>query len=94
MNRAPRIVLVLYCLCVLYCCLWVPWFVEMGAVGRLPTHLRVGYGWLWVGPQASPYPAASTSPDLCLIVLRLVAATAIGGAAFFLVGLRKSATLS
>lgn len=31
MTRTQRVVLVVYCLLVVYCCLWVAWGTETGA---------------------------------------------------------------
>ncbi len=109
MNRAQRIVLVLYCLLLAYCCLWIPWHVQRGS-RFVPTYVRSGYGWLWTGPkQYCPPPSEHTaqlcnideripeydsdaSPDLELMALRFVAATAVGIAAFLVGGLWESAT--
>jgi hypothetical protein len=85
MNKAQRIVLILYCLLLVYCCVWIPW-----RFGQPDDYLRVGYGWLWAGPvEADPLLAA---PELPLIFLRIAAATALSAAAFLLAGLWKSAT--
>ncbi len=46
MNRAQRLVLILYCLLLAYCCVWVPWHLVQG-----PNSVRSGYGWLWTGPK-------------------------------------------
>jgi hypothetical protein len=81
MNRSQRIVLVLYCLLIVYCCVWIPWHVVTGPMNDGPTdQVRVGYGWLWSGPSSAPDPVPS--PDLPIIGLRLLAASAIAGAAF------------
>jgi len=106
-------VLVVYCLLLTYCCLWIPWHVQH--VSRYSSnYVRSGYGWLWTGPkQYCPPPPSEhsaylcaldnqkpeydpeASPDLALLALRLVAATAAGSGAFILVGmLKKAATLN
>ena len=77
MNKAQRLVLVLYCLLLAYCCLWVPWHIAQGQ-----DYLRAGYGWLWAGPSHSEFDAYLTAPDFPIIALRLVAATAVCGAAY------------
>jgi hypothetical protein len=87
MNRSQRIVLILYCLLLVYCCVWIPWHV----VTEDQSNIRVGYGWLWSGP-AEGGPLAS--PELSLIALRIVAATSIFGALFLFAGLWKLATWS
>jgi hypothetical protein len=116
MNQAQRIVLILYCLLLAYCCLWIPWHVRHRLTDR-----RTGYGWLWTGPKVErvetpsspgtanlsdidegatarmsrPQPKPTTNyyydsestPDLPLILLRLVVGTAVGAAAFLLSGM-------
>jgi hypothetical protein len=59
MNRLQRIPLVLYCLLVVYCCVWVPWHI----VPPADPAIRTGYGWLWAGPLP-PTPDASAYSDL------------------------------
>jgi len=71
MNRSQRIVAVLYCLLVVYCCVWVPWYVI-----QYTHRIRMGYAWLW----AAPSPVGTV--DLPVIGLRLMAATALAAAAF------------
>ncbi len=78
MRRSTRIVLVAYCLLLAYCCLWVPWHIAPGT-----DYIRVGYGWLWVGPTTHDFEGALAAPDLPLIGLRILALTAIAGAAYF-----------
>jgi hypothetical protein len=115
MNRPQRIVLIVYCLLLVYCCLWIPWHVRHRLTDR-----RTGYGWLWTGPkvervetQSNPgtanlsdideaatarmsssqrkpttsYYDSESTPDLPLILLRLIVVTAIGAAAFLLSGM-------
>lgn len=92
MNRPQRIVLILYCVLLLYCCLWIPWQYEAVNHG----YVRLGYAWLWVGPAradipatAFPFPrAAGARPDMPLIGLRLLAATALCAVAFLLIGIK------
>jgi len=74
MNRSQRIVAVLYCLLVVYCCVWVPWHVKLPEVGEV----QLGSRWLWS--------VDSGGPDVAAIALRLLAATALGVAAFLLAG--------
>lgn len=78
MTLAQRIVLVLYCLLVVYCCVWVPWHVRLPEVGEV----QLGSRWLWT--------VDSGGPDISAIGLRLLAATALGVAAFLMAGKRKS----
>jgi len=102
MNRPQRIVVILYCLLVVYCCTWVPWHI----VPPSNPPIRAGYGWLWSGPPstqvlpniysdvspgenvigASDIPPKYTSPDFPIIGLRLLAAAALCGAAWCVVG--------
>jgi hypothetical protein len=77
LSNMQRVILVLYFFAVAYCCLWVPWQLPLGGDG--PRLLRLGYGWLWAGPSNFANRAA---PDISAIILRLIAATALAGAAF------------
>jgi len=52
MNRAQRIVMLVYCLLLAYCCLWIPWHVKLGY--KPEAYERAGYGWVWAGPYRSP----------------------------------------
>jgi hypothetical protein len=110
MNKAQRIVLIVYCILWAYCCLWVPWRVPISTHNR---YERAGYGWLWAGPyRSAPIvydppqesvkgwqvsreedarpPARTAVLDVPLIGMRLLAATAIGGAAFLIAGMLKN----
>lgn len=102
MSRAQRIVVIVYCLLLVYCCLWIPWHIPYR--NSLPQ--RVGYGWLWAGPALASLPAPPSGfrldyeppwdrarPDMELIALRLLAVTAISGAAFLVAGMLKSAAI-
>ena len=67
MNRAQRLVLVLYCLLLAYCCLWIPWHVQRSS-RFATTYVRSGYGWLWAGPKDyCPPPPSDHSAYLCEI---------------------------
>jgi len=83
MNRAQRIVLILYCLLIICCCVWVPWHI----VPPSDPSVRAGYGWLWSGPSTNPsFTAAessqASSPDFPIIGLELFALTVLAGAAW------------
>jgi hypothetical protein len=83
MNRSQRIVLVPYLLLVLYCCVWVPWHLVQSPATEGFHQWRTGYGWLWSGPSGAVDGASRySSPDLPIIGLRLLAATALSGAVF------------
>jgi len=89
MNHPQRIVLVLYCLLLVYCCLWIPFHVQTYRQGVGSTgYYRMGYAWLWIGPDRY------ATPDVSLIVLRLVAATALSSAAFLLAGIGRTAAIT
>ena len=100
MNRAQRIVLILYFLLLTYCCVWIPWRFQIhspsdnsGPAG----YYRTGYGWSWIGPnnnsQSRRYGSSYAAPDMPLIQLRIVAVTSIAAGGFLLSGmLAKSAT--
>ena len=50
MNRTQRIILVIYCLSLAYCFVWIPWSVTTS--DRFGTsRQRLGYGWVWAGPR-------------------------------------------
>lgn len=99
MNRAQRIVLILYFLLLTYCCVWIPWRLEIHSPSesyRPAGYYRTGYGWSWVGPsnpQSRRYDFSYAAPDMPLIQLRIVAVTSISAGGFLLSGIRaKSAT--
>jgi hypothetical protein len=83
MNRPQRVVAVLYCLFLVYCFVWIPWRIELVGQESTTHYVRAGYGWLWSGttedkPRNYTH---SVIPDLPLICLRVLAASAIAGAA-------------
>lgn len=78
MTRSQRVILIVYCLLVAYCCVWVPWQVKLASVGEL----QQGYRWLWN--------VDAGGPNMSAIALRLLAVTALGGAAFLLTGKWKN----
>jgi hypothetical protein len=88
MNKAQRIILIVYCLLLVYCCLWIPWHIQQGISVLAKYHpgasIRVGYGWVWAGPHHPGPDAAYAEPDVPLILLRLLATTAGAGAAMLL----------
>ena len=89
MNLAQRIVLVIYCLLLVYCCLWIPFHMQTYRQGVGSTgYYRMGYAWLWIGPDRY------ATPDGPLILLRLVAATALSSAAFLLAGIDKKSVVT
>ena len=124
MNRVQRVVLVIYCLGLAYCCIWFPWCIKSS--DRYGTdRQRLGYGWLWAGPQyrsslvnppKQPKRSAGTPdfsdvdefvadqkqrqqwdavspyalPDMHLLLLRIVALSAMTGALFIIAGLVSS----
>jgi hypothetical protein len=75
MTRAQRIVAVLYCLLVVYCCVWVPWVASTEGV----KDISQGYSWVWSSPGAGV-------PSLPAILTRIMAVTALSAAAFVLAG--------
>jgi hypothetical protein len=86
MNRAKRVVLIAYCVLLAYCCMWVPWHV------KATRERRSGYGLLWAGPSSAEVLAGYGqyhTPDLPIIGLRLLAVTAVAGAAFCIAGLKQ-----
>jgi hypothetical protein len=94
MNRAQRVVLILYCLLLVYCCIWIPWRIQIQV--HVPSdsyragpagYYRAGYGWSWAGPRETRYDAAYAAPDILLLQLRLSAVTSVALAAFLLSGM-------
>jgi len=50
MGKPQRIILAIYCLSLAYCLVWIPWSVTSS--DRYGTNCqRLGYGWVWAGPQ-------------------------------------------
>jgi len=56
MNRTQRIVLVIYCFLLAYCCTWIPWYVTFlyGADGVQRKSSDVVYSLVWVAPTWVP----------------------------------------
>jgi hypothetical protein len=90
MNRAQRIIVAIYCLLLAYCCIWIPW----RETTTLPSGRKyddVFYSLVWVAPDT--YGRCAAVPEIKLIILRVVALTAVSAAVFVLSGmLWKSAT--
>lgn len=81
MTRAQRGILIIYCLLVVYCCIWVPWHYDQGEFKAI----KEGYGLIWDGP-----PEGVGVPDLAAIASRVLAMTGLGAAAFLLAGKWKA----
>jgi hypothetical protein len=82
MTWARRTVLIVYSLLIVYCCPWVPWHVVQSPAYQHEHEIRVGYGWLWMGPSEGAFYDDNATPDLPIIGLRLLAATALAGIGF------------
>ena len=67
-KKPQKIIILVYCLLLAYCCLWIPWHVQH--VSRYSTtYVRSGYGWLWTGPvRYCPPPPSDHTASLCDIV--------------------------
>jgi hypothetical protein len=90
MSKAQRVTLTLCCLLVVYCCVWVPWHRHISATHEVwyaDDFRRLGYGWLWAGPDGADEEALYASPDLVLIGLRLLASTALAACGFLIAGI-------
>ena len=48
LHTGGRLVLIVYCLLLVYSCTWIPWHGH-AAYGK-PGYSRLGYGWAWAGP--------------------------------------------
>jgi len=59
MTRSQRIVCAIYCLLIVYCCVWVPWRVIVPSLGEV----QQGYDWIWAVGCEPPI-IASQKPDL------------------------------
>jgi hypothetical protein len=81
MTRAQRIILIVYCLLVVYCCIWVPWVFSI----PIMKDIKDGYAFIWDGP-----PEGAGVPSLIAIIVRIMAVTALSGAAFLLAGKWRS----
>jgi hypothetical protein len=93
MSKAHRIILVLYCLSVVYCCIWIPWHRHISATNQYwyaDNFKRLAYGWVWSGPENDPQEALYAAPDLVLIGLRLLASTAFAACAFLIAGIFRA----
>src|SRR5579864_4681012 len=80
MSRSQRIVVIVYCLLVMYCVLWVPWHIVSSPAIEGTHQIRTGYGWLWVGPSDPNLSNTHSTPDLPIIGLRFLASSALAGA--------------
>jgi hypothetical protein len=93
MNRAQRIVFILYFLLLTYCCVWIPWRIQVHIPPesqRPGGYYRAGYGWSWVGPsgpQSLRYDSSFAAPDMPLIQLRIVVVTSVAAGGFLLSGM-------
>ena len=87
MNRVQRIIVVIYCLLLAYCCVWIPWR-ETITIGGQRKFDDVVYSLVWDAPNTYQLGHAAV-PDMHLIVLRIVALTAITGALFMVSGLPR-----
>lgn len=76
MTKPQRFILTAYCLLLAYCFVWIPWHTTQPM-----ENIRLGYGWLWVGPPESVPLSNLAAPDVPLVVLRLLAITVIAAAA-------------
>jgi len=84
MTRAQRIIAVLYCLMVVYCCVWIPLhvFQVVNPDGTVAS-TSIGYGWLWSAETLK-------LQGMGLIALRRLATTALSAAAFLVAGKWRS----
>jgi hypothetical protein len=93
MNKAQRIILVIYFILLAYCCIWIPWRVMVGASPRQFTH--VVYCLIWAVPNIGYVPGFNAVLEKNVILLRIVALTGTSAATSEFSGLlRRSATRS
>jgi hypothetical protein len=84
LNLPRRIILVIYCVFLCYCLVWIPW-QSTTAVGSRNL-IEINYSLLWRVPDCY---CATLEPDLRLIAVRIGLVTAITGAAFLLAGIQR-----
>ena len=77
LSTTQRVILILYCAALAYCCLWIPW--QIGS----SRYAVVEYDWLWAEDRLG-------APDVLVIILRMVFVSALAGAAFLIVGLFRA----
>jgi hypothetical protein len=80
MNRPQRVILIIYCFLLTYCFTWVPW-----CICQQGHRLRLGYGWVWYGSTRPDYDNGLAAPDFSIIILRVLAVSAIAAAAWLTV---------
>jgi hypothetical protein len=85
-SRPQQIVVLIYCLLLAYCCVWIPWRLTFGIGERKSTD--VAYSLVWAAPNFGYAPGYSAVPDMRLVLLRIIAVTATAAAVFFLVGFK------
>jgi hypothetical protein len=81
LSTAQRLILILYCAALAYCCLWIPW--RFGS----SRYAIVEYDWLWAQDMRAPSGYRLGAPDVLAIILRMVFVSALAGAAFLIAGL-------
>lgn len=92
MNRIQRIILIFYCIVLAFVCLYVPWKIEFREQGAY-----LGYHLIWSRPFMHKVKAIDKSisfgaiafVDYQVVVLEILAITAIGGMTFTLAGAVK-----
>ena len=88
MTKAQRVILASYCLLLACCCVWIPWRVTFASGKRQISN--VVYSPVWAVPNVGYEPGFKAVPEMNLILLRIMALTAISATTFELVGfLRK-----
>jgi hypothetical protein len=89
MNQTQRVVLMVYCLFLTYCCVWVPWQIVCGTAEEGSHYIT--YSLLWAPPQGCAVSTAVMvlTPHLPMIALRLAALTAFAAAVFLFFGKGK-----
>jgi hypothetical protein len=89
MSHTARGFLLIYCLLLAGCVLWVPWHVQLRGTeySRYAGFENMGYGWLWRGPAVPPgWYVLYAAPDVTRISLRVFAVTSVCAAFYFGLG--------
>lgn len=106
MSKPQRIILVIYCFMLAYCFVWIPWRVTFvletqSSVGdettspyqgEKETRTRFAYSFVWNPPSEGRNLRWIPAPAADLILLRVLAITAIAGAVFIFAGTFKTSS--
>ena len=81
-NKLHRALLASYFLSIAYCLIWIPW--RSTSVFDKHRLITVIYSYVWRAPGCNCEYDNGIEPNMCLILLRVCAVSAIAGAALLL----------